>query len=155
MRIYHIVILTSLLFAHGIISVVSNFVYAAEDQTQILESPKTGEAKESIEDADRHIAQPNNEENYFSILDASHHSVSSGFEGLARNIDTFFANEKGYYESTGSYLQLTADMLWEEGGRISYTGHVRIKLELPNTKKSLNLLSKAILMRGKVISIDP
>lgn len=149
MRIFHIIVLTLLLFAHGVISAISSSVYAAEEHTQILENPETGEARESIEDDENHIEQPEKNNNYFSILDTPHHSVSSGFESLARSIDAFFANEKGYYESTGSYLQLTADMLWEEAGRINYTGHVRVKLELPNTKTKLKLIIESDPDEGK------
>lgn len=74
---------------------------------------------------------------FFSFLDTSQRTISSGVKGLAQGIDEFFANEKVYYESTGSYIRLTADTIWEEGGNIGYAGDIRIKLRLPRTQKKL------------------
>jgi len=54
-------------------------------------------------------------------------------------MDEFFAEERVFYDKTGSYVRLTADAVHEEGIGFSYAGDVKVKLKLPRTEKKLNL----------------
>ena len=77
---------------------------------------------------------------FFSFLDEPHESISSGLKSFASSIDEFFADENVYYESSGSYLKLTADTIWSEGGDIGYRGDIKLKLRLPRTQEKIKLV---------------
>ena len=77
---------------------------------------------------------------FFSFLDAPQKTISSGLEIMARSIDEFFANEKVFYESSGSYVRYNVDSLFEEGGRTTTFGKLDINLRLPRTEHKLRLV---------------
>lgn len=77
---------------------------------------------------------------FFSFLDAPQKTLSSGLESMAKYIDEFFANEKVFYESTGSYVRYSVDSLFEEGGRITTVGKLDVSLRLPRTEQKLKLV---------------
>lgn len=76
----------------------------------------------------------------FSFLDKPQQKVSTGLEWLSKRMDTFFASESLYEESTGSYARLTASTILREGGSQSYLGDLSVRVELPHTKKKLKLI---------------
>jgi hypothetical protein len=75
-----------------------------------------------------------------SFIDATERVVSKQLNEIVRDVDEFFANEKTFYSSTGSYIRLTMDAVWSEGGELGYAGDVRIKIGLPLTQGKLKLL---------------
>lgn len=77
---------------------------------------------------------------FLSFLDAPQKSISSGLEMAARSIDEFFANEKVFYESSGSYVRYSIGTLFEEGGRTTTVGNLDINLHLPRTEQKLRLV---------------
>ena len=77
---------------------------------------------------------------FFSILDRPQGYVASSINFLTRNMDEFFSNENALYESTGSYIRLTADTVLSEGGEVGYIGDARARVALPNTQKKLRLV---------------
>ncbi len=79
------------------------------------------------------------DEDFLSFLDAPQKYISSGVEALASTLDEFFSNDKVFYESSGTYLRLRGDMIRDENGELQYTGDIRFKLRLPNTKKKIKL----------------
>ncbi len=83
---------------------------------------------------------PADEGGFFSFLDAPHAAVSSGLNWLTRNMDAFFANEKVFYDATGSYMRFTWDTSWAEGGQLSSVGNLKIKIRLPRTQKKMKLV---------------
>lgn len=80
------------------------------------------------------------EKPFFEFLDAPQESVSTGIESLAQSIDEFFAAEKVLYETSGSYVQLTGDLLFEEPGEVHSKGRIRVRLRVPHTQKKLKLV---------------
>ncbi|TDX97940.1 hypothetical protein [Thiohalophilus thiocyanatoxydans] len=58
---------------------------------------------------------------------------------MAIAMDEFFAEERVFYDKTGSYVRLTTDMVFEEAGDTRYTGDVKVKLRLPHTEEKLKL----------------
>jgi hypothetical protein len=77
---------------------------------------------------------------FFSFLDAPQKTISSGLERMAKSIDEFFANEKVFYESSGSNVRYSIDSLFEEGGRVTTIGKLDVSLRLPRTEKKLKLV---------------
>ena len=75
----------------------------------------------------------------FSFLDVPQKKISSGVESLAKTLDEFFSEDKVFYESSGTYLQLRGDTIWRENNDISYVGDFRLRLRLPHTHKKLKL----------------
>jgi len=86
------------------------------------------------------IAVQEEDQSFFTFLNSPHKDASSGLEWLSKRIDTFFANEDLYEESTGSFARLTASTILREGGKQSYLGDLSVRLELPHTKKKLKLI---------------
>lgn len=80
------------------------------------------------------------ESSYFSYIDSSQRYISSGLNSLATNLDEFFANEKPYYDSSGSYLRLGFTYILNEEGQVTRTNDVNFKLRLPNTEKKFQLV---------------
>jgi hypothetical protein len=75
----------------------------------------------------------------FAFLDAPQRTLSKGLAGMARYMDEFFAEERTYYDRTGSYVRLTLDAVQTEGTGTSYKADTRIKLKLPRAEKKLSL----------------
>ena len=76
-------------------------------------------------------------EPFISFLDRPQSAIASSIKSLAITLDEFFTNEKTYYDSSGSYLRLTLDTIFREGGRIDSLDDLDFKLRLPNTEKKL------------------
>ena len=77
---------------------------------------------------------------FFSFLDSPHKNVSSSIEYISRGIDGFFSNEKFYRETTSSYIHYRIDSISRESGEYSTHGKLRIRLDLPITRKKLKLV---------------
>lgn len=72
----------------------------------------------------------------FAALNRPNQAVSARLTRIVNSIDGFFSGEKVYHESTGSYLRLTADTIWdEESGRIGFNSNIRLKLNLPRSNE--------------------
>jgi len=93
--------------------------------------PETSEQDKPAEDAQKSV---------FSFLDWPQKTVSIGFKKFVMGTDEFFANEKVFYETSGSYLRLTGEALYTEGGNQGYYSDLKIKLKLPVTEKKMSLL---------------
>lgn len=77
---------------------------------------------------------------FFSFLDKPEDTVRKQLGEFVRDVDEFFANEKTFYTSTGSYIRVTLDAAWSEGGEVGYKGDIRLKVRLPMTQGKLKLL---------------
>ena len=80
------------------------------------------------------------DQQFLNFLNEPHKDVSSGLEWISKRIDTFFASEDLYAESTGSYARLTGSTIFREGGQQSWLGDLNLRIELPHTKKKLKLI---------------
>ncbi|MDH5180904.1 MAG: hypothetical protein OEY07_14630 [Gammaproteobacteria bacterium] len=74
------------------------------------------------------------------FLNRSHSVVSEGVETVAKYMDIFFADEKIYDEATKTYVILSGQTIIDEHGQDSYSGKLKIKIDLPQTKRKLKLL---------------
>jgi hypothetical protein len=91
--------------------------------------------EESSEDA------PKEQKDMLSVLDSPHKYVSEQVEWLVTGVDKYFANEAFYNYSTDSYVQLSADVLYEEEfADTSYGANLRARVDLPRTKRRFKLL---------------
>ena len=79
------------------------------------------------------------DETFFSFLDPHQETVSTGFEGMVRSVDEFFADEKTAYTSSGSYLRVTADLTVNEGGDYNFRGDLKIRARFPLTQRKLKI----------------
>ena len=79
-------------------------------------------------------------QSFFGFLDQPQDTVSSGIESLAQSIDEFYSDEKVKYQSSGSYVQLIGDLMFEEPGEVHGIGDINIRLSVPHTQKKLRLL---------------
>lgn len=80
------------------------------------------------------------EQSWFSFLDIPEHAVSTQLRDFVQGVDEFFANEKAFYTSSGSYIRLSMDAVWNEGGDTSTAGDVRLRVRFPLTQGKLKLL---------------
>ncbi len=78
-----------------------------------------------------------------------HDYVSEGIEFTAKSIDLFFAEDKAFDEATYTYLRLGLDSVWHEHEGLGFAGELRMKLDLPNTRKRLKLLIETDAQRGE------
>ncbi len=127
---------TGMLLPVSLVAEPANLIPDIVVQNINLENPDVDVCTEIKEDD---ISQGGSEsdEPFFSFLDKPQEVISSGVELFAKSLDEFFSEDKVFYDTSGTYLRLRADTVWNESSGISYTGNVRLKLRLPNTKKKL------------------
>jgi hypothetical protein len=116
------------------------YLYADED-TDIFDEPLFLYANENINifaDEDTALRQEQDKA-FLSFLDPHQETVSSGFEAMVRSVDEFFANEKTAYTSSGSYLRVTVDFTFNEGGDFTSRGDLKIRARFPLTQRKLKL----------------
>jgi len=94
------------------------------------DSQRTPPAKPSIIDIDP----------LFSLLDQPQQYISTGISDFTKRIDEFFSDEKIQYESNGSFLRLTGDMVLSKTEQPGFAGDLKGKIELPNTRRRLKLV---------------
>ena len=111
----------------------SDMLSEQEAFDEYLNSDKYCKSEEDI--IEDYQVKPEAEKSFFSFLDTPQEVISAGVEGLARNVDEFFSDDKVFYESSGTYLRLRADTIFNEKGERSYQGDLKLKLRVPNTKK--------------------
>jgi len=69
-----------------------------------------------------------------------HHYFSGEVEALSRRIDAFFGDTRIYEESSGTYLQMRGNVIYERSGEIGFDGKVRARLDLPNLEEQVHLV---------------
>lgn len=116
------------------------FVLSAQAQTAQSDQSGNDEINTDCTDLFPEDSAPKTPPDFFSFLDTPQKTISSGLESMARSIDEFFANEKVFYESSGSNVRYSIDTLFEEGGRITTVGKLDVSLRLPQTEKKLKLV---------------
>lgn len=118
-----------------ILSLLALHVHAQEEVTNEYDFEEV-----NIDCTDLFPEDETQDRGYFSFLDVPHETLSTGLESMARGIDEFFANEKVFYESSGSYVRYSIDNLWEEGGQVSTRGELKISLHLRRTEEKLKVV---------------
>jgi len=73
------------------------------------------------------------------IVDAVHDSISSAVEGSARRVDSFFADDRFYADTTETYLRVSGQTTLEGGEDNKSEARVRARLDLPGTRERLRL----------------
>jgi len=76
---------------------------------------------------------------FFSFLDRPQDTLSYGLNEMAIAMDEFFAEERVFYDKSGSYVRITADMVFDETEDTSYVGDIKVKMRLPRTEEKLKL----------------
>jgi len=75
-----------------------------------------------------------------SLLDQPQKFISSNLHGMTKSLDEFFSDEKAEYESNGSYIRMTGDMVFSKLENPGFAGDIKGRIELPNTQKKLKLV---------------
>lgn len=86
--------------------------------------------------------------------DGMHEYVSGGLESAAQSVDLFFAEDNVFEESTKSYIRMGLDSVWRENEGVGFKGKVKLKIDLPNTKKRLRLLIESEGERGGTENLE-
>lgn len=89
---------------------------------------------------DSTLEEPDKDKPTFSFMDGPHQTITGGLKNFTRAVDAFFANEDVHYDSSSSYLRLTSDSTWSEGGNVTTRGDLKIRIHLPRTEKKLKLV---------------
>jgi len=76
----------------------------------------------------------------YTTVDAAHERVSGAVEGMAKNVDRFFADERSFQESNETALQIRFDTTARESGEFEFTSRVRAKWVFPHMQKKLRLV---------------
>ncbi len=86
---------------------------------------------------------------FYSLIDQPHKYFSSGIHSFTRTIDEFFSDEKVEYETNGSYLRLTLDSVFSEGGNRGFVGNAKARIVLPNTQQKMRLVFESDPHEGR------
>lgn len=73
-------------------------------------------------------------------LDITHSSISSKLEKTAISIDSFFADNSAFEQTNNSYMRIALDMVYKKYDGFGFAGDLKLKVDLPHTKKRLKLL---------------
>ena len=164
MKLKRILLFTLLLSMHlyGIGPVQAEDSPAAKDQGQII--PTETDIQDVVDDRDEEddddiynddeYEPEREEESIFGLLDAPHNYVSQGVETMAKYMDIFFADEKIYQEATSSYARFTLQTIFDSHGDVSTPVDLRLKIDLPKTKKKLKLVIESETERGAQAGAD-
>lgn len=79
------------------------------------------------------------DDSFFSFLDTPQQYIGSGVDSLGKSFDEFFSEDKVFYESSGTYLQLTGDTTRDNNGDVHSKWSFRLKLRLPHTSEKIKL----------------
>ncbi|MCK4503672.1 MAG: hypothetical protein KAU22_11615 [Desulfuromonadales bacterium] len=74
------------------------------------------------------------------MVNVTHYYLSTSMERLSQRIDVFFGEDRIYEEATGTYVQARGKFIYGRGGELDFDGKFRIKLDLPQVKKKINLV---------------
>ncbi|HHM05575.1 MAG TPA: hypothetical protein ENJ19_07515 [Gammaproteobacteria bacterium] len=70
----------------------------------------------------------------------AHATLSQRVEAAAKSLDRFFATDKTFDEETNTYLRLRFETVVDKDLGLSFKPDVKVRLDLPRTKRSLKLL---------------
>ena len=128
------------IFLFNIIPAMGESEGEAEDTATVIETSTETSTEINTDTVLDYIGDHENKDEYFSYLDSPHENISSGLEYVSSGIDAFFSNEKFYRETTSSYIHYRIDTLFKEAGQHTMTGKLRIRVDLPITRKKLKLV---------------
>ena len=72
-------------------------------------------------------------------VDAFHAGVSSRVERSAKRVDSFFADDRFYADTTETYARLSLQTTFESGESAESEARLRVRVDLPGTEERLRL----------------
>jgi hypothetical protein len=72
-------------------------------------------------------------------VDTVHAGISTAVENTAMRVDSFFADDRFYADSTESYARLSLQSTWEHGDGTEAGARLRVRVDLPGTEQRLRL----------------
>jgi hypothetical protein len=76
---------------------------------------------------------------FAQLVDAVHGSISSAVEASALRVDSFFADDRFYADTTATYVRVSGQTTFEGGEDTKSEARVRARLDLPGTRERLRL----------------
>ena len=87
---------------------------------------------------------------FFSLVDKEQEMAVDKLTGLTNRVDSFFSNERVYYDATDSFVRIRGDTIWdEEADHLGFTGDVRVKLDLKRTSEKYKFVIESNPERGE------
>jgi len=108
-------------------------------QSDASNTKNSSRLQSSAPGADRELPALGSEA-IFSLLDQPQQFISAGLHGVTKSMDEFFSDEKVAYESNGSYIRMTGDMVFSKLESPGFAGDIKGRVVLPNTQKKLKLV---------------
>ncbi|MDR9436097.1 MAG: hypothetical protein RI563_04430 [Thiohalophilus sp.] len=132
---------------HTISTLLMIFVLLPLSLTQVVAQDEVAPGKDCPDDAPEcgkeNVSPPDEQakdsKTFFSFLDKPQSMMAGGLTGMTTYMDEFFAEERVFYDKTGSYVRITADTIFDENGEVGYAGDIKLKLRLPRTEEKLKL----------------
>jgi len=93
-----------------------------------------GMSQEALEEAEQE--EPGR---FQQFVDAVHGGISSAVENSAKRVDSFFADDRYYADSTETYVRVSGQTTFESGEANRSEARVRARLDLPGTRERLRL----------------
>jgi len=121
---------------------------AADDKPGSAQASATPESPDTADTAEQTIQPevpedleyPHDKPNGFQrAMNMIHTGISSGVEGSARRVDSFFADDRYYTDATESYLRVSGQTTFEGGEDDKSQARVRARFDLPGTRERLRL----------------
>lgn len=95
----------------------------------------SGKTSAEIEAAKTH-KKPNG---FVRGADAMHRGVTFAINRTALRVDSFFADDRFYADTTETYLRVSGRATWESGEDDKYQARVRMRMDLPGTRERWRL----------------
>jgi hypothetical protein len=110
-------------------------VVAAPAMADSDETMDTGSmSQEALEEAEKEAPG-----RFQRIVDAVYGKISSAVEASAQRVDSFFADDRYYADTTETYLRVSGETTFEGGEDNQSAARVRARLDLPGTRERLRL----------------
>ena len=117
---------------------------------QAASEPIEGEAAAPIGDdaSAPDVSKSDDAKTLLEKTEVAHRVMSSSLEKMARNIDSFFAEDKSFDEATSTYARLRIDTSLDKDYQLGFDGDLKIKIDLPRTERQLKLLIESDTKEG-------
>lgn len=143
------IIITTVLVPNNVVAETSSSTI--DNSTELFDDDSSDDDSSDEESSDEELCTEDNiepidelindsEESIFSFFDSTQEFISTGVESFAKTLDEFFSDDKVFYDSSGTYLRLRNDIIWDHNGDSQYAVDLRFKLRLPHTNKKLKIV---------------
>lgn len=124
--------------AESVDAITSAAPLTPAEESEPSASPAPGETTPTT--APGAVSEPSLIDEVLAQLDAEQELLSSQIESYARNTDAFFGDDRAFEDNNETHGQISVGVFPKEAEGARFDFRVRVKLDLPRTKKRLRLL---------------